>query len=99
MGNRVTRPPQSGELLRAKSLRHALDRGASPTFMSAGAPGVPASSFSSSIPSANFPEPNPNVITAQNTQPLPRQYLDQILLHQIIENSPDPLLVLDPSFR
>jgi two-component system cell cycle sensor histidine kinase/response regulator CckA len=99
MGNRVTRPPQAAELPRTRNLRHALDRGAPPALMSAGASGTPASSFAASIPSANFPDANPNVITAQHAPPLPRNFLDQILLDQIIENSPDPLLVLDPSFR
>ena len=33
MGDRVTRAPQSGELVRAKNLRRALERGAPPTFI------------------------------------------------------------------
>ena len=38
MGDRVTRVPQSRELLRAKRLRQALERGAPPTFVPSAAP-------------------------------------------------------------
>jgi two-component system cell cycle sensor histidine kinase/response regulator CckA len=38
MGDRVTRTSQSGELVRAKTLRRALKRGAAPTFIPPAAP-------------------------------------------------------------
>jgi two-component system cell cycle sensor histidine kinase/response regulator CckA len=90
MGDRVTRSPQSGELLRAKGLRQALGRGAPPSFVP---PGVPTAAQPSSL-SWNFPDANPNVTSSENPLNLRRQYLEQLF-----ENSPDALLIVDSSFR
>ena len=91
MGDRGTRSAQPEELLRAKPLRPALDRGTSPRFLTAGASSGTAPS---PVTPWNFPDANPNVTTAQDAQDLPHQFLEQIF-----ENSPDALLVLDSSFR
>jgi two-component system cell cycle sensor histidine kinase/response regulator CckA len=89
MGGRVTRPAQSKEFLRAKSLRQALDCGALPSFIPAGIPAAPHPSPLSWIPL----EPNP-AVTNQEDSEIHRQFLEQLF-----ENSPDALLIVDPSFR
>ena len=53
MGDRVTRAPQSGDLVRARSLRKALKRGATPTFIP---PAVPNPTAQPSALSWYFPE-------------------------------------------
>jgi len=90
MGGRVTRPPQSRDLVRAKNLRQALDSGASPSFIPPVAGQVP-SLTSLAWSSAGS---NPNVIDGENSLDTRRQ-----LLEQLFENSPDALLILDSSFR
>ncbi len=90
MGGRVTRPAQSKELLRAETLRQALECGASPSFIP---PGNPTAAQPSSL-SWNLPQPNPNVVNTEDPRDLRQQFLEQLF-----ENSPDALLVVDSSFR
>ena len=90
MGGRVTRSAQSKAILRANSLRQALECGASPSFIP---PGIPAPAHSSSL-SWNPVESNPNVTDQAGSLDLRRQFLEQLF-----ENSPDALLVVDASFR
>ena len=86
MGGRVTRSAQSRELLRAKTLRHALECGASPSFIP---PGIAAATHPSSL-SWNPVEANPGVTNQDDTHDLRRQ-----LLEQLFENSPDALVIVD----
>jgi PAS domain S-box-containing protein len=86
MGGRVTRSAQSRELLRAKTLRHALECGASPSFIP---PGIAAAAHPSSL-SWNPVEANPSVTNQDDTHDLRRQ-----LLEQLFENSPDALVIVD----
>ncbi len=90
MGGRVTRPAQSKELLRAKTLRHALEYGASPSFIPPGNNSPVEPSSLSWTPVAS----NPNVETEEDPLDLRRQLLDQLF-----ENSPDALLIVDSSSR
>ncbi|MGB7822229.1 MAG: PAS domain S-box protein, partial [Candidatus Sulfotelmatobacter sp.] len=90
MGGRVTRSSQSREILRAKSLRQALECGASPSFIP---PGIPTAAQPSSL-SWNPAASNPNVTTQEDPLDLRRQYLEQLF-----ENSPDALIVVDSSFH
>ena len=86
MGDRVTRAPQSRELVRAKKLRQALERGAPPAFIPPGIPNPIAQPSSLSWPPA---EKNPEEILE-----IRRQYLEQLF-----QSSPDALIVTDASFR
>jgi PAS domain S-box-containing protein len=98
MGDRVTRASQSGELVRAKTLRRALKRGAPPTFIPPANPNPPAQPSSLSWHSTEKTEKN----SAEDSRPngteaildLRRQYLEQLF-----ESSPDALLVVDAEFR
>jgi two-component system, cell cycle sensor histidine kinase and response regulator CckA len=94
MGERITRPAQ-GERVRADGLRQALERGVAPSFIP---PMLPAGADASSSLGWNFPETNPNVVTSEvpsdASLDLRRQFLEQLF-----ENSPDALLVVDPTFR
>ncbi|MFZ0772244.1 MAG: PAS domain S-box protein [Candidatus Sulfotelmatobacter sp.] len=90
MGGRITRSAQSRELLRAESLRQALESGASPAFIPSG---ISAAAQPSSL-SWNLPDPNPSVIAAEDSLEIRRQCLEQLF-----QNSPDPLLIVDASFR
>jgi len=120
MGDRVTRVPQSRELLRAKRLRQALERGAPPTFVPPAAPNPvaqPSSLSWSSIekssgeknsvekaPAEKRPadnsrktisrEKNSKKTGSEETLNTRRQYLEQLF-----QNSPDPLVITDASFR
>jgi two-component system, cell cycle sensor histidine kinase and response regulator CckA len=90
MGGRVTRSGQSRELLPAKSLRQALECGASPSFIPTGSPTAAQPSSLSWQPA----ESNPNVTTEQDPLDLRRQYLEQLF-----QNSSDSLVVVDSSFH
>jgi two-component system cell cycle sensor histidine kinase/response regulator CckA len=90
MGGRVTRSAQSKDVLRAKTLRQALESGASPSFLAAG---VPAATPPSSL-SWNPAKSNPAVTNPEDSSDLRRQFLEQLF-----ENSLDALLVVDASFR
>jgi PAS domain S-box-containing protein len=101
MGDRVTRAPQSGELVRAKNLRRALERGVPPTF-------IPPDSLN---PVAQPPSlswyPAENGFSAKNSakkksQPSrPEEILDlrRQYLEQLFEGSPDPVIIVDTAFR
>jgi len=89
MGQRVTRPP-SRDLGRAKALRKTLDQGAPPAF-------IPPENLN---PLSQPPELSWRCAGAnseksnQRNLDVRRQYLEQIFL-----NSPDPVIVVDTSFR
>jgi|HubBroStandDraft_1064217.scaffolds.fasta_scaffold00056_54 two-component system cell cycle sensor histidine kinase/response regulator CckA len=89
MGDRVTRAPQSKELVRAKKLRQALERGAPPAFIPpvAGSSVAPSSSLS-----WNPAEKNPK--KPEEVLSIHRQYLEQLF-----QSSPDPLIIADASFH
>jgi two-component system cell cycle sensor histidine kinase/response regulator CckA len=96
MGGRVTRTPQSGDLMRAKKLRQALECGASPTFVPPGFPHPVAQPSSLTwlpemIPSK---DPNAKITGHEELLNIRRQYLEQLF-----ESSPDALVVADTSFR
>src|SRR5580658_1776407 len=95
MGGRVTRESQAGELVRAKSLRRALKRGAPPAFIPPDTPNPPAkpsalSWFAEKDSAENGSPPK----SAEEILDLHRQYLEQLF-----ESSPDAVVVLDASFR
>src|SRR6202050_1255739 len=101
MGDRVIRPPQSGELVRAKNLRRALERGAPPTFIPPDSLNPVAQPPSLSwYPAENaFPAKNSAKKKSQPSRPeeildLRRQYLEQLF-----EGSPDPVIIVDTAFR
>ena len=106
MGGRVTRSTQSRELVRARSLRKALEGGASPAFVPpAGAnPVAQPSSLSWNLldPRAGTSTSDaPNSAVAASELPHPQAALDIRLqyLDQLFESSPDALILFDPSFR
>jgi two-component system, cell cycle sensor histidine kinase and response regulator CckA len=96
MGGRVTRAPQSGDLVRARKLRQALECGASPDFLPPGIPHPIAQSSSLSW----LPQPiasadaNAKINSPEELLNVRRQYLEQLF-----ESSPDALVVVDTSFR
>jgi len=99
MGDRVTRTPESREIVRAKKLRKALERRTAPTFIPPDvANAVVANTvaqppeLSWSLPEASS-EKSPRK-TAERSRDIRRQYLEQIF-----QDSPDPIIVVDPSFK
>jgi PAS domain S-box-containing protein len=98
MGGRVTRPAQSRDSLRADPLRKALDAG-SPTGL------IPPNISGAVQPSPlswNVLDPNPTAGPGENvaaSSPANSAELRRQLLEQLFENSPDALLIVDPSFR
>ncbi len=111
MGDRVTRVPQSKELVRAKRLRQALERGAPPSFVPPAIPnpvvqpstlswnsGEKNSGEKNSVEKnprkTNSAEKSSRKISSEETLNLRRQYLEQLF-----QNSPDPLIIVDPSFH
>jgi PAS domain S-box-containing protein len=101
MGGRVTRAPQSGELVRARKLRQALEGGASPTFIPPGIDtpveqSLPLSWLSEKTISErkNSADKSSRKTTSEDTLSIRRQYLEQIF-----KNSPDPVVIVDASFR
>ncbi len=96
MGGRVTRTPQSKDLVRAKNLRHALQRGAPPAFIPPTTPNsvAPTSSLSWASKQKN-PAPG-------NSAKLPPEEISEVrlqYLEQLFQSSPDPLIVVDASFH
>ena len=89
MGGRVTRSAQPKDILRAKTLRQALESGASPTFIP---PGVAASTQPAAL-TWNLSQPN-SAADAPDSLELRRQFLEQLF-----ENSSDALLILDASLH
>src|ERR1022692_400815 len=97
MGDRFTQAPQSRELVRARRLRQALERGAPPTFVPPGIPNPIAQPSSLSwYPAQKKPAgrngaaKNPPATAPEGILDIRRQYLEQLF-----ESSPDPLLVVD----
>ncbi len=94
MGGRVTRTPQSKDLVRAKALRQALDRGGPPAFI------PPATTNAVVQTPALFWAPEQKTSTGRKHHSpeeiltVRRQYLEQLF-----QTSPDPLIVVDASFR
>jgi PAS domain S-box-containing protein len=106
MGDRVTRVRQSRELVRAKRLRQALERGAAPAFIPPDTPNPVAEPSALSWNSAekNRVEKNPKKAnSAEKTAA--KVSLEEILstrrqyLEQLFQTSPDPLIIVDASFR
>src|SRR6266446_2347384 len=104
MGGRVTRTPQSAELVRARKLRQALEGGASPTFIPPGIPhpvAQPSLSWltektisEKTISEKKNSEKNPRKISPEEILTTRRHYLEQIF-----QNSPDPVIITNASFR
>ncbi|MGC2610711.1 MAG: PAS domain S-box protein [Candidatus Sulfotelmatobacter sp.] len=120
MGDRVTRVPQSRELVRAKRLRQALERGTPPAFVPPAVPNPVAQPFflswssgekssgekspaekalAEKSPAENSgktisKEKNSKKHASEETLNIRRQYLEQLF-----QNSPDPLVITDDSFR
>jgi len=96
MGGRVTRAPQSGDLMRARKLRQALECGASPAFLPPGIPNPVAhpSSLSWHPQPAASGDANSKITSSEELLNVRRQYLEQLF-----ESSPDALVVFDASFR
>src|ERR1700720_3428988 len=91
MGGRVTRAPQSKDLVRAKSLRQALTSGVPPAFVPPTAPnpvGQPSALSWASQPKDSR-KSNPHESLDSH-----RQYLEQLF-----EGSPDSLIIVDGSFH
>ena len=101
MGDRVTRVPQSGELVRAKTLRRALKRGAPPSFVPPDLPNPAvqppslswycADTVSAEKHSADKNSPPQS---AEEILDLRRRYLEQLF-----ESAPNAAVVLDAHFR
>ena len=101
MGDRVTRSQQSKELVRARKLRQALERGAPPAFLppTVSNPVAQPSSLSWNSIDENSNKPNsarknPKKATSEQALTIRRQYLEQLF-----QNSPDPLIIVDATFR
>jgi two-component system, cell cycle sensor histidine kinase and response regulator CckA len=106
MGDRVTRIPQSRELVRAKRLRQALERGAPPAFVPPAVPNPAAqpSTLSWSSLEKNSAEKNSKKLNSSEKKPKQasseeilnarRQYLEQLF-----QNSPDALIVTGSSYH
>ena len=98
MGNRVT-GSRSRELARAKGLRKALELGAPPAFVP---PEVPNPVAQPSELSWRCPEANSETSAGhEGPQSAGHGNLDvrRLYLEQIFHNSPDPVIVVDPSFH
>ena len=99
MGDRVTRVPQSRDLVRAKRLRQALDRGAPPAFVPPAIPNPVAQPLSLSWNpveknSADKNSKNSSKASSEEALSIHRQFLEQLF-----QSSPDPLIIVDRSFR
>ena len=96
MGSRVTRTAQSRELLRAKSLRQALESGAAPMFIPPGAahPMAQPSSLLWAPEAGDSTNKNSKTTDSRETLAIRRQYLEQLF-----QSSPESLIVVDTSFR
>jgi two-component system cell cycle sensor histidine kinase/response regulator CckA len=104
MGDRVTRSTRSRELVRAKGLREALERGAPPAFIppEAASPAAPPSFLSWHLEPTSSEAPHAEKTNGTGSEAgnpeasldVRRQYLEQLF-----QNSPDPLLIVDSSFR
>src|ERR1700683_5531897 len=105
MGDRVTREPQSGEIVRAKSLRRALKRGAAPSFVP---PDLPNPAAEPSSLSWYFEEKHSgDTVSAEkhsadkNSPPQSEEVLNlrRRYLEQLFESAPNAAVVLDARFR
>jgi len=109
MGDRVTRSAQSRELVRARSLQQALERGASPSFVppDVANPVAQPSSLSWNLmgslaqsPLAQGPLAEGATSEVTNSAATNSQATLDIrrqCLDQLFEGSPDALIVVDPS--
>ncbi len=93
MGGRVTRSKQSRELARAKGLREALEHGDAPSFIPREIP--------DSVPQPPSLSWRLSETNGSQTATAPAADLDirRQYLEQIVQNSPDPIIVADTSFR
>jgi PAS domain S-box-containing protein len=104
MGDGVAQTVESTALARARNLQQALSRGAAPAFIPPNVPNPTADSSSLSWyheeaqanrnndQDKNKPDPNQN--SPAQTLDIRRQCLEQLF-----QNSPDPLIVTDTSYR
>jgi two-component system, cell cycle sensor histidine kinase and response regulator CckA len=111
MGDRVTRSKRSRELVRARSLQQALERGASPSFIppDVASPAAPPSSLSwnllgspAEVPTSEAAISETIISDALSSQRIPSPAALDIrrqYLEQLFQGSPDSLIVVDPSFR
>ncbi len=94
MGGRVTRTPHSRELVRAKSLRQALDRGTPPAFIPPAAANSVGHPSSLSWAFESKPTSTSRKAGAPEKLEVRRQYLEQLF-----QSCPEPLIIVDASFR
>jgi PAS domain S-box-containing protein len=96
MGGRVTRSSQSREVLRSDHLRQAVEAGAAPGLIVPPVPATAQHSLSWNRLDQNSEQSSERNSPAaqQNSPDLQREFLEQLF-----ENSPDALLIVDPSFR
>ncbi|MGB6479067.1 MAG: PAS domain S-box protein, partial [Candidatus Sulfotelmatobacter sp.] len=119
MGDRVTRVPQSRELLRAKRLRQALERGAPPAFVPPTVPNPVAQTSSLSWSTGEWSTGEKSTAEKASREKSPAENSGKTLskeknskktsseetnsrrqyLEQLFQNSPDPLVITDRSFR
>jgi PAS domain S-box-containing protein len=99
MGDRVAQSAESRKLARARSLREAFERGAAPKFIppDVAHPVLPPSSLSWHHPETHGKNSAPENVSQNN----PARALDirRQCLEQLFQNSPDPLIVTDASYR
>jgi len=93
MGGRVTRTPQSRELVRAKSLRQALESGAPPAFI----PPVGANSAGTASSLSWATEPLRS--TSKKSASAEKLEIRHQYLEQLFQSCPEPLIIVDASFR
>jgi two-component system cell cycle sensor histidine kinase/response regulator CckA len=111
MGDRVTRVRQSRELVRAKRLRQALERGAPPAFIPPDAPNPVAqpSTLSWNPPEKNSTEKNSVETNSRKANSAEKTAAKvsaedtlstrRQYLEQLFQTSPDPLIIVDASFH
>src|ERR1700688_128732 len=94
MGGRVTRTPQSRELVRAKTLRQALERGAPATF-------IPPAAASAVTQTPDLFWASEQKTSTLGKRPTPEELLSvrRQYLEQLFQSSPDPFVVCDDSFH
>ena len=101
MADRVTRVPQSRELVRAKRLHQALERGAPPAFVPPVVPNPvkqPSSLSWSRVEDSGKTNSKQKEFHENKVLKKPSASAASIS-EQLFQNSPDPLIISDVSFR
>jgi two-component system cell cycle sensor histidine kinase/response regulator CckA len=100
MGDRVAQSAESRKLARARNLHQALERGAAPAFIP---PDVAHTVVSPSSLSWHHPETHEkkSANNKNGNENNPARALDirRQCLEQLFQNSPDPLIITDASYR